>query len=215
MVQKPNNGSTALTGEFTGERLQRRADARRLEILRAAGRVFRRRGYAQTGMREIAAEADLSPGNLYHYFSGKDEILFFCQERALERLLEVVELAKAGGGSQADRLRGVLVAHVHCLLDDVEGSAAHLEVDSLPDERRESILTRRDRYEREVGEFVSRGVALGEFAPCDAKLVTRAMLGAVNWSARWFRQDGARPAATVARELVEFLMRGLLAGSDR
>ena len=73
-------------------RVARRAESRRTEILRAAARVFRRSGLAAAGMREIAAEADLSPGNLYHYFQGKDEILFFCQEQALERLLAVLEV---------------------------------------------------------------------------------------------------------------------------
>jgi hypothetical protein len=53
----------------------------------------------------------------------------------------------------------------------------------------------------------------GEFAPCDPRLVTRAMLGAINWTARWFRPDGARPASAVARGLADYLIRGL--ASDR
>jgi hypothetical protein len=40
-------------------------------------------------------------------------------------------------------------------------------------------------------------------------MVTRAMLGAVNWSARWFRPEGPRPAAVVAAELADYLLRGL------
>src|SRR2546427_6372632 len=70
MVQVLNRGSNEAP---LSERVQRKNDARRLEILRAAARVFRRLGLSATGMREIAEEADLSPGNLYYYFSGKDE----------------------------------------------------------------------------------------------------------------------------------------------
>src|SRR6267154_1205119 len=92
MVQVLNRGSNESP---LSQRVQRKNEARRLEILRAAARVFRRLGLSATGMREIAEEADLSPGNLYYYFSGKDEILLFCQERTLERLLAAVKEARA------------------------------------------------------------------------------------------------------------------------
>ena len=82
-------------------RVRQRNEARRTEILRAAARVFRRRGVAAAGMREIAEEAGLSPGNLYHYFSGKDEILLFCQERTLERMHAALQSARPGGRSAA------------------------------------------------------------------------------------------------------------------
>src|SRR3954468_21314197 len=94
-----------------------RADSRRVEIMRAAARVFRARGFAAAGMREIAVAANLSPGNLYHYFRGKEEILFFCQDRSLDRLLDALADARRGSGGLAARLQTMAVAHVLCLLD--------------------------------------------------------------------------------------------------
>src|SRR5438128_9735076 len=110
--------------------------------MRAAARVFRARGFAAAGMRDIAVAAELSPGNLYHYFRGKDELLFFCQDRTLDRLLTALAAARIDRRPHLARLRDLAVAHVLCLLDDVEGSAAHLEVDALPPRLRERIVAK-------------------------------------------------------------------------
>jgi TetR/AcrR family transcriptional regulator len=194
--------------------MRQRAEARRLEILRAAARVFRHRGFAETGMREIAAEADLSPGNLYHYFAGKHEILFFCQDRSLEVMLAALRDARSDGGSAAAQVRSIVRSHVLCLLDGMEGSAAHLEIEALPAALRERIIAKRDRYERGIRRLISTGVRSGEFTACDPKLVTRAILGAANWTARWFRPEGPTPPASVADELAGFLVRGLTHGTS-
>src|SRR5438477_13206305 len=111
---------------FSNHRSKRRAEARRVEILRAAAQIFRNRGFAAAGMREIAVAADLSPANLYHYFRGKEELLYFCQDRALDRLLATLEDVAARVGPLAGRLHALAVAHVLCLVDGVEGSTAHL-----------------------------------------------------------------------------------------
>ena len=189
--------------------MRRRADMRRLEILRAAAKVFRRRGYFETSMREIAAEADLSPGNLYHYFAGKDEILFFCQDRTLDKMLAALTDANAAGGSVTEQIKAIIAAHVRFMLDDLEGGTAHLQVEALPEERRAPIIKKRDRYERAIRKLITDGVRSGDFANCDAKLVTRAILGATNWSARWFSPDGRQSANEVADGLADYLVRGL------
>jgi TetR/AcrR family transcriptional regulator len=190
---------------------QRRYQARRLEILRAAGREFRSRGFVETGMRDIAEAAELSPANLYNYFQGKDEILFFCQDSSLDRMMTALEKARRAKTTMGVRLRLVIVSHLRCLLDEVEGSAAHLLTNALPAHHQRYLLAKRDRYELGVRKLIAGGMRGGEFVSGDAALVARAMLGALNWSVQWFRADGPMTAEEIAEELADYLIRGLLA----
>jgi AcrR family transcriptional regulator len=195
-------------------RFRRRYLARRLEILRAAGREFRARGFAETGMRDIAEAADLSPANLYNYFRGKHEILFFCQDNSLDRMISALEKTRRMKTNTAARVRLVIISHLRCLLDEVEGSAAHLLTSALPPREQRYLVKKRDRYEEGVRSLIAAGVRSGEFESGDPALATRAMLGALNWSVQWFRPDGPQTATTIAEGLADYLIQGLLAKED-
>jgi len=96
------------------------------------------------------------------------------------------------------------------MLDELEGATAHLEVEALPEDMRTVVVQKRDAYERSVRALVAEGVRAGEFASGDPALVTRAMLGAVNWTARWYRHDGAQSVSEIAESLSDYLVRGLV-----
>ena len=189
--------------------MQRRRDATRIAILRAAGRIFRERGFAETAMRDIAAAADLSVANLYHHFSGKDQILFFCQDRSLDLMLAAVAEARRLPGGPAPRLRHVLRAHAGAVLDEVEGAVAHVATDALSDPLRRRIVAKRDRYEHAVRELVGACMVSRQSANGEVAVLTRAMLGALNWTVTWFRPDGEQPASAVADTIANYLIRGL------
>jgi AcrR family transcriptional regulator len=191
-------------------RAERRSLARRLQILRAAGKMFRMQSFADMKMRDIAAAADLSPANLYNYFKGKHELLFFCQDNSLDRMLAALRTARLAKVSSAEKLRMVIESHLRCVLDEVEGSAAHLLTSQLPPRFQRPLLLKRDRYEEGVRQLILAGIQSGEFVDRDAALATRAILGALNWSVRWFSPEGALTAAQIADEFAHFLIRGLM-----
>ncbi|HEU5257997.1 MAG TPA: TetR/AcrR family transcriptional regulator [Vicinamibacterales bacterium] len=205
MVRKSNTGSKAQPGIARGRRRDRQRDA----ILRAAARLFRERGFADTGMRDIAAAADLSAANLYHYFDGKNDLLFYCQDRALDRMLAAVAAARRESRSAAERLRVVFTAHLQTLLDEIEGATAHLQIDSLPPKLRDAIVKKRDSYERALRRLIADGIKSGELVDMDPAVVARAMLGAMNWTVTWFRPDGPETAAAVGEVISRFLVRGI------
>ena len=203
--------STSATRSRRSGPLQRRFVARRLEILRAAGREFRTHGFAETGMRDIAEAAALSPANLYNYFRGKHDLLFFCQDNALDHLLAALEEARRKRTSAAAKLRLVISSHLRCLLDEVEGSAAHLVTTDLTSTQQRYLLAKRDRYEKGVRNLIASGIRTGEFLSGDPALATRALMGALNWSVQWFSPDGPMTTEQIAEGFADYLIRGLQA----
>ena len=204
MVRKSNVRSLTAPGARA-----RRRDRQRDAILRAAARLFRERGFADTGMRDIAEAADLSAANLYHYFDGKNDLLVYCQDRALDRMLEAVASARRASPSAAERLHLVLIAHLRTLLDDIEGATAHLQIESLPPAMRSTIVRKRDRYEHALRRVIAEGIKSGELVDMDPAVVARAMLGAMNWTVTWFRPEGQDTAAAVGDVIARFLVRGV------
>lgn len=184
---------------------------RQQEILRAASRVFRRQGLHATGMRDIAAELGMAVGNLYYYFRSKEELLAFCQEETLTQLLALTEVVERLDLRPDARLYRLIVGHVVCLNEGTPGSLAHLEVEALAGERRERIQALRDRYEEAIRSIISHGISQGLFRPADPKVTALAILGALNWTVKWFRPEGPKSAQEIGREFGEYLLRGLLA----
>src|SRR6266536_2660256 len=69
-------------------------------LLSAAGRVFAERGYHGATLEDIAAEASVSKGALYHHFSSKQGLFLALLERGLSAGLDDAEglIAKDGFG---------------------------------------------------------------------------------------------------------------------
>jgi len=160
-------------------------------------------------MRDISGELGMHVGNLYYYFSGKDDLLAFCQQDALAALLALAEEVRRSPGEVDEKLRRLIAGHVVCLNEQTPGSLAHLEAEALPPPYRDEILAGRDRYEAAIRDMLDEGMTRGVLRPCDSRVVAKAILGAANWTVKWYRPDGDRSAEEIGNEIAACLVQGL------
>jgi AcrR family transcriptional regulator len=193
----------------------RRAVERKREILSAASRVFRERGLHGTGMRDIAAELGMAVGNLYYYFENREALLAFCQEDGLDGLLALAARVRELALPVPERLALLIAGHVVLLNEGTPGSLAHLEVEDLREPRRASVLRRRRAYERELRALLAAGVGEGSLRDVDPKVAAMAILGAVNWTVKWFRPEGRQSAREIGESFAQLLVGGLAAAGAR
>lgn len=194
---------------YNGRYKSDRRTKKRLEILRSAAGAFRKEGFERAGMREIARALGVTTGVLYYHFRSKHEILYFCQDYSLDRMLEEGARIRKEKSPARVQLGRLIEAQLTCMLDELQGSAAHMEFATLPPRLLRKVVAKRDRYERLMRGIVSKGIRAGAFRRRDAKLVTLAILGAINWTIKWYRPGGGRSPAKIAREFAEYLIKGL------
>ena len=77
----------------------------RQHIVEAAFQVFAERGYEKTTVREIAAKAGMTPGNIYRYVGSKDDILHLLCQRAYDNTQRITNIFNENKG-RSERMPG-------------------------------------------------------------------------------------------------------------
>lgn len=94
---------------------QKRSEATRNKILDTAVKLFCKNGYYNVSTNEIARETDISIGNLYFYFSNKEEIFMQILQRYYQSFMQIHESFL----KEIDTLGDNPKAFLKKLLDDI------------------------------------------------------------------------------------------------
>lgn len=189
--------------------IREKRERRRTEILRAALRAFRDKGYHATTLDDIAEHVGVRKTALYHYFPDKEAILYECHRASLAEVRRLMETAAKDSASASERLGLVIREHVRVMIETLGGSPLAFEVTALAPEHQAEVIQARDKYERGLRKIIDNGVKEGEFRPVDAKLAVFAILGAINWIAWWYRPEGAVKAPELGERFADYLVGGL------
>jgi len=164
---------------------------RRNHIVRCSTKVFTKKGYDRTNMRELAKACDMSAGALYHYFGSKEEILYSIINSATSKQAGSMEdcaneLAKASPTiALVEIMRKFYEWH-----DENQNMTlfAYQETKNLPGNARQSIFDSDARILTVFEKLLTRGVEEGEFNIDDPKLIAHdiVVLGHAWALRRWY-----------------------------
>jgi TetR/AcrR family transcriptional regulator len=188
---------------------------RRIEILKSAAAAFRRRGYHGASVDEIASALEMTKGNLYYYFENKEAILYACHDYSLEVLLSLMDEVRADPSPPDDKLRRLILAFIHMMLDELQGTALTLDLQALSPALLKRVIVKRDRFDRGLREIIQEGMDQGLFRAGDPKMIGFAIMGAVNWITKWFDPAGPMSSDQIGQRFADYLIGGLRGGSGQ
>lgn len=191
------------------DRPRPRVERKRIEILRAAAGIFRRRGYHGASVDQIASALNMAPGNLYYYFRNKEEILYACHDYSLGLILKELKDVEQSGLAPDRQMHRLIVAFVHLFIDVLHGTAWTLEVEALSPPLLKKVIARRDRIDKAFRRIIREGVDAGLFARRDPKLTSFVIFGAINWIPRWYDPAGQATSHEIAQVFADYLVAGL------
>ena len=181
-----------------GEALNRRAD-----LVRVAAQLFREKGFEGTTIRDIAHAVGMRSGSPFYHFANKHEILMAVMEEGLRLGLERTRAVLGEGQvSATEQFKRLVRAHYGILHDGGSDFIPVMLYDwrSLPDQYKRRIVELKDHYDaiwqRTLDELHAEGRLRTE--PHLARLM---ILGAINFSATWYRAESKNPQAVNLDEL--------------
>jgi AcrR family transcriptional regulator len=181
------------------------------EIERVAARLFAQQGYHRTTMRDIARALRMNQASLYHYFLGKEDILFKLMNDAMDDAMAVLEKICAEKRSPEEKLRGVLQFYTRYYAGDQERLILLVnEGSALPDEKRQVLMEKERRYARLFKGLFQELADRDRMKMLPPSIAIFAFFGMVHYTIKWYRKDGPMTPEDLARSFAEILLGGVL-----
>ncbi|MGE0798347.1 MAG: TetR/AcrR family transcriptional regulator [Lautropia sp.] len=194
---------------------EKQLNDKREAILKVAGRLISKHGFAHVSLDQVAAELSIAKPAIYYYFKSKEQILFECFNRAFGVAEQAMSEAESLEGSGRERFEYYMRRYLETQLGGAVPTLPLHDLKALSPSLRAKVERRRkDRRDR-LRVIVSQGVDDGSLRPCDPALVVSAWGGTVGWIVESFDPRGSLEPADIIEEIVNLFLRGVAAAPPR
>lgn len=165
-------------------------DGKRRAILRRSAKLFAQNGYDRTSMAEVASASGVSKALLYHYYVGKESLLFDILHAHLLDLMDAVRSVDTKLAPRA-RLRALIGAVLDAYRDaDDEHKIQINELSKLPAARKKDLIGLERALVATFADAIAAAIPSIAGHQALLKPVTMSLFGMLNWHYMWFREKG-------------------------
>jgi AcrR family transcriptional regulator len=206
-----NKSWTTAGADTAGTDRDAKREAKRRAVLQAGARLFNDQGYEQTSLEDIAAALKITKRTIYYYVQSKEDILFGCHLLGLEVLGEVLAQSQDASVPVVDRIALLIRGYCAWVSTDLGATVAMVREQSLSPARRTALRASKAEVDFQLRALIALGIQEGSLRPCDPRLVTAAVFGALNWIPHWNRVETPVPQEVIAEQYLQLVLTGMMA----
>jgi AcrR family transcriptional regulator len=192
-----------------------RYDRRLAEILTHATEVFCKKGYEGASMRDLSRESGMSLAGLYYYFESKERLLYLIQKHSFTTIVQRLKTRLAGGSDAEQRIRIFILNHLeYFLANQAAMKVLSHEAEVLKNGFASEVAAIKREYYR-----ICVGLLDDLKRERDLRFSTRiavlSLFGMMNWIYTWHNPRVDADAASMARDMGDFFLRGVMDSGRR
>ena len=185
---------------------------RRNQIFEGASRLFTKKGYHVTGLRELSKETGISLGNLYNYINTKEDILYIIHQKAAEMILEAIDQETSDVNDPVEKLKEMI--EIELLTMDKYQDLILLiyqESHALSKKSLRSLLRGEEMHIRRFQKVLEEGMKKGVFKRSNSILLANLIKMMIDsWVLKRWALRGKVSLEEVKKEIFELVQCGIM-----
>jgi AcrR family transcriptional regulator len=188
----------------------RRSDERWSAILAGAAQVFRRLGYGNATLEDIAAEVGFNRASIYYYVSTKADLLVEILHQPIFDMTNGLLLIRHSDIAPSQKLREAINGHMKALANSYPELfvflSEHLHLLTIGDPEGDVVENAR-RYGDLFTEIIEEGQAAGVVrSDVNARIAMLGIVGMCNWTHRWYRESGGMTLTEIGHDFATLVL---------
>ncbi len=182
----------------------------RQNIRLTAQKLFRERGYAAVGMRELAKEVGIEAPSIYNHYKSKDDLLReICFDMAAQ-FFTAFDSALVADEKLTNQLKATIKAHTEVIFKNLEASEVFFnEWMFLEQPYLGQFKKMRFDYEMKFRDIIDQGIIKGEFKKMNSKLIAFTIFSALNATYELYTSSENLSQEQIAEDISDLLLNGL------